>query len=193
MRRIADAFGRLCGAATSLNDTELALLANSRGFDLVRRHYYSPVPQGEDLTRPGFWDEMSPLNGLDLREADALAFLSHDLPRYLAEFRSLFPVEGPPDGETFCVVNGVYMAVDAHVYYAMLRHHRPRRLIEVGSGQSTRVALEALSGIAARRRGLSHDPAGPLLIVGLVAAGLLAGSVHLILKLSRAQAAREAA
>ena len=38
-----------------------------------------------------------------------------------------------------------------------------------------------------------RDPAGPLLIVGLVAAGLLAGSVHLILKLSRAQAAREAA
>jgi len=39
----------------------------------------------------------------------------------------------------------------------------------------------------------SRDPVGALLMVGLVAAGLLAGSVHLILKLSRAQAAREAA
>lgn len=37
------------------------------------------------------------------------------------------------------------------------------------------------------------DPVGALLMTGLVAAGLLAGSVHLILKLSRAQAAREAA
>jgi len=37
------------------------------------------------------------------------------------------------------------------------------------------------------------DPVGALLLIGLVAAGLLAGSVHLILKLSRAQAARETA
>lgn len=37
------------------------------------------------------------------------------------------------------------------------------------------------------------DPVGALLMIGLVAAGLLAGSVHLILKLARAQAAREAA
>lgn len=37
------------------------------------------------------------------------------------------------------------------------------------------------------------DPIGELMMVGLAAAGLLAGSVHLILKLARAQAAREAA
>lgn len=36
------------------------------------------------------------------------------------------------------------------------------------------------------------DPIGELMLVGLIAAGLLAGSVHLILKLSRAHAAREA-
>lgn len=35
----------------------------------------------------------------------------------------------------------------------------------------------------------TRDPVGALLMVGLVAAGLLAGSVHLILKLSRAQEA----
>jgi agmatinase len=34
---------------------------------------------------------------------------------------------------------------------------------EITAYLANRVALEALSGIAARRRGLSHDPAGPLL------------------------------
>jgi agmatinase len=34
---------------------------------------------------------------------------------------------------------------------------------EITAFLANRVALEALSGIAARRRGLSHDPAGPLL------------------------------
>jgi agmatinase len=34
---------------------------------------------------------------------------------------------------------------------------------EITAYLANRVALEALSGIAARRRGLTHDPAGPLL------------------------------
>jgi agmatinase len=34
---------------------------------------------------------------------------------------------------------------------------------EITAALANRVALEALSGMAARRRGLSHDPAGPLL------------------------------
>ena len=34
---------------------------------------------------------------------------------------------------------------------------------EITAYLANRGALEALSGIAARRRGLTHDPAGPLL------------------------------
>jgi hypothetical protein len=143
-RQIATARQRLWGESPPLSDAALAAIAEARGFDLVRRHYYSPVPQREDLARPGFWDEESPLHGLDMRDTHAIAFLQDVLPPYLAEFRDLFPVENAAGETRFCVVNGVYMAVDAHVYYGMLRHLRPRRLIEVGSGQSTRVAVQAV-------------------------------------------------
>jgi agmatinase len=34
---------------------------------------------------------------------------------------------------------------------------------EITAALANRVALEALSGMAARRNGLSHDPSGPLL------------------------------
>ena len=80
-----------------IDDAALEALADERGFDLVRRHYYSPVPQREDLSTPGFWDEESRLRGIDMREAEAVAFLTATLPPFLAEFRDRFPVE-PVEG-----------------------------------------------------------------------------------------------
>jgi len=163
-------------AAGTIGDGELAALAEARGFDLIRRHYYSPVPQREDLAGPGFWDEASSLGGIDMREPEALEYLQVRLPPFLEEFRRRFPVEAAAGDEGFCVVNGVYMAVDAHVYYAMLRELRPRRLIEVGSGQSTRVAVEALDCNAAaggRASILAIEPYPSDVLRGLAAAGRL--------------------
>ena len=35
------------------------------------------------------------------------------------------------------------MAGDAHVYYAMIRHHRPKRIVEIGGGNSSLLAAAA--------------------------------------------------
>jgi len=160
-----------------IDDAALADLAKERGFDLVRRHYYSPVPQREDLEQPGFWDEVDQLRGIDMREAAALDFLQDQLPPFLEEFRDRFPVEQSGDDTGFHVVNGVYMAVDAHVYYGMLRSLKPRRLIEVGSGQSTLVAVEANSRNAAEGSAeadiLAIEPYPSTVIRELAAAGRL--------------------
>lgn len=160
-----------------IDDATLAALAEERGFDLVRRHYYSPVPQHEDLAHPNFWDDVSQLRGIDMREPEALEFLQHQLPPFLNEFRDTFPVERTGDGRGFYVVNGVYMAVDAHVYYGMLRSLKPRRLIEIGSGQSTRVAVEANSRNAAEGSVetdiLAIEPYPSAVVSELAAAGRL--------------------
>lgn len=153
--------GRLLGIEADLiDDAGLAALADARGFDLLPRHYYSPVPQREDLAESGFWDEVSKLRGLEMREAEAIRFLETRLPPYLVEFRSCFPVENTAGTDGFCVINGVYMAVDAHVYYGMLRDLKPRRVIEVGSGQSTRVAVEAV-----RRNAAEGQPQAEILAI----------------------------
>lgn len=131
-------------AAETLTVDQLRAAAHAHGCDLVPRHYYSPVTQAEDVAAPGFWDEQSMLRGVDLGESTGLALLADVLPGYLAEFRSRFTVEAGAESGTFHVVNGVYMAVDAHVYYAFVRHFRPRRVIEIGAGLSTRVAVEAM-------------------------------------------------
>jgi hypothetical protein len=53
----------------------------------------------------------------------------------------LHQVRGSDD---FFLVNGSFMAVDAHVYYALIRAFDPARIVEVGAGNSTRVASRAL-------------------------------------------------
>lgn len=41
-------------------------------------------------------------------------------------------------------INLSYPNIDAFVLYAFIRHYKPKRIIEIGSGQSTRVMIEAL-------------------------------------------------
>src|SRR6185503_1524888 len=41
--------------------------------------------------------------------------------------------------------NGFFSGLDAAVYYGLIRHLKPRRIIEIGGGYSTRMAAKALS------------------------------------------------
>lgn len=55
------------------------------------------------------------------------------------------PAQDPSDdGVHFGWKNGMFSNVDAMAYYCMLRHIKPRLVLEVGSGHSTRVAAQAL-------------------------------------------------
>lgn len=115
------------------------------GKDLVLRHYYSPIPDPADFG-PGFWEEQSDLPGLTIDGAAGLQMLEDIFPKYLDEFRKRYAID-KPQGQTtaFYLINGVYMAVDAHAYYALVRAFKPARIIEIGSGMSTQLAVDALA------------------------------------------------
>lgn len=104
-------------------------LAARLGYDLVLRSVYSPVPAIPPATSP-VWQRASSLSGLEVGPQRQLAFLEGDLARYLDEFE-------PPPG--FHLWNDYYQSVDAEVLYAMIRHFRPRQVLEIGSGYSTLV------------------------------------------------------
>jgi Methyltransferase domain len=131
------------------------------GYQLTRRNFYSPIPIAEELP-PNLWDRPSELPGVDLRIDDALALLNGPLLPYLAEFHPpLSPTE--PDGlpspseqgghssptkpgglsptspGRFWLHNNSYESVDAETLYAILRHLKPARVHELGSGASTHV------------------------------------------------------
>ncbi|QNF93469.1 class I SAM-dependent methyltransferase [Janibacter sp. YB324] len=92
-------------------------------------HYYSPVTSQSDRERAIAWRSLPPV-GVDVDE-DGQRALMRDIGPLMAEL--------PEDRWQ---TNGMYGRVDAAVLHAMLRHHRPRRLLEIGSGYSTAVALD---------------------------------------------------
>ncbi|MEW4567719.1 class I SAM-dependent methyltransferase [Tautonia sp. JC769] len=121
----------------------------ARGLHALPVHFYKPVPDtrllGDDL-----WTRRSDLVGVDMNEAGQLAFLDRFRTDYQSEFEQLEPGRGG--------------APDWGVLYCMIRHFKPRRVIEVGSGVSTTVSAMTLlrnqkeTGIEARFTAIEPYP-----------------------------------
>jgi len=84
--------------------------------------------------------------------------------QYRTEYDS-FPrnaASAPPNG--FFLDNGMFGSVDAELLYAMVRKHKPARVVEVGAGWSTYLITEALEKNAAQGHPSQHivvDPVAP--------------------------------
>ena len=115
-------------------------------------HYYSPIPDNRELAREPARSRVWPplpraTPGLDWREEAQLALLRDELGKQ-SEFE--FP-DGPTgDSRDYHASNDMFSRLDAWMLQAMLRHFRPRRVIEVGCGWSSlvtaRVNREHLGG-----------------------------------------------
>lgn len=111
------------------------------GFHVVRADYYSPIPDTDSLPE-SLWSQPAPMPGVDLRLEASLAFLRDTLAPFIAEYA---PPDGPPGTEHgYYRDNSMYGRVDGEVLYAMVRHVRPQRIIEIGAGWSTRVIRDAM-------------------------------------------------
>ena len=119
-----------------------------QGFYLLRKHYYLPIPDEVDR---GYQRE-SALVGVDINEEQVFKFIEETLNPYKAEFNA-FPVHSSDDPAKFYLVNGSYMAIDGNVYYSLIRKHCPHRIVEIGSGNSTILAAEAIRKNRAEGRG----------------------------------------
>jgi len=127
-----------------------------RGIYVLKRHYFLPIPDERDLGER-FWSTESALVGLDL-DVDAASSWVRGLRGRFDEFRTAFPMHASDSGSgSFHLINGSFMAVDAHIYYALIRELKPRTIVEIGAGRSTAVALEA----ARRNR---HDGASSRIV-----------------------------
>ncbi len=130
------------------------------GFHLLRKHYYLPIPDEADLA--GFQERLSELPGLDMNDGGALRLLETAFRPYMDEFRAAVPLNPAPGaGPTaFHLINGTFMAVDAQVYYALIRHGKPRRIVEIGGGNSS-----VLAGMACERNRAADGRAPRLTVV----------------------------
>lgn len=110
-----------------------------KGFYLLAKHYYLPIRDNDDL---GFQID-SKLVGIDMNENASFELMGSALSKYKKEF-NLFAVDGSGDPAGYYLLNGNYMAIDGNVYYSLIRSLKPKKIIEIGSGDSTLLAAAAV-------------------------------------------------
>jgi Methyltransferase domain len=126
--------------------------------DAVVSDYYSPVPRVGDL-RPEFWHARLGMAGIPLDIPGQVRFLERVISSYADEYRP--PMEPRSGLEDFHLTNPTYGGVDAKVLYGMVRHLKPRRVIELGSGYSSLVIKAAAEKNASEGRSLEHRAYDP--------------------------------
>lgn len=112
------------------------------GLHVVPNHFYQPIPDTRDLTEAVF-ARRTEMVGVDLRDQAQCELLETFAAAYKAEYDAL-PREKSGEPYNFYLNNGTYASVDAEILYSMVRHFKPRRMIEIGSGFSTYLAAQAV-------------------------------------------------
>lgn len=105
----------------------------------IRDHFYEPMFHPRHLRHS--LDEERELPGIDWNEDGQLALLAQM--NYSSEIKGRWDVPGDPP--QFYIGNGNFGTGDAEYWYATVRHFKPARIIEIGSGFSTLVARQAIA------------------------------------------------
>lgn len=98
------------------------------GVHVTPDHYYYPIPSTKDLTDDLFQTQ-SDCIGVNMNREIQEEYLNEIFPKFALEVE-------------FEKNTGLSL-VDAAILHAMVRHHRPKQIIEIGSGASTQFAARA--------------------------------------------------
>lgn len=103
------------------------------GFVLLSDYFYQPVPRRQDLL-----GHRQPCRLIETTLDQQASFAGEVLGRYGHEFGAYLSEFG------YVTNVGQLPTVDASMLYAVVRHAKPKRIVEVGSGGSTKVIAAAL-------------------------------------------------
>lgn len=121
---------------------EIAAAFEAGGYHLLPRHFHSPITDPETAAATDYDKELYPLHDLKFDETDSMKFLE-SIAEYAGELSREFPAEGHV-GKDFNWENPFFTGLDAAALYTMVRTVRPQRILEIGSGFSTHIALRAI-------------------------------------------------
>lgn len=124
------------------------LLLTNKSFRLFRKfgihltpvHYYSPIPDIREL-EASHWGSRSSLIGLDMDLKGQQAIMKSIFVKYRNECD--FPRHPVELDYAYFVENSMFGYVSAAAMHCFVRHYRPRKIVEVGAGYSTRVLAGA--------------------------------------------------
>src|SRR5258706_15079302 len=122
--------GRLAGRGPGLGRMVRERNELRRAFSFVPPgHFYSPPPRLEEVRRDAdrLWPAPRQLPGIDLREAQQLQLLD-EFTRYYGE--QPFPERRNAE-RRYYFENSSFSYSDAIVFYCMIRHASPKRIVEI--------------------------------------------------------------
>jgi predicted O-methyltransferase YrrM len=112
------------------------------GVHIVPNHFYQPIPDVRHLD-DRLWEMPSSLVGIDMDEQSQTALLSRFCEDYKQEYDQ-FPTCKTNRPYEYYVNNGGFESVDGEILYCTIRHFKPKRVIEIGSGNSTYLSASAI-------------------------------------------------
>ena len=112
------------------------------GFYVTLNHFYEPVPDTKTL-EDELWLKHSDMEGIDINEEGQINLLSQFSSKFKDEYEA-FPRFKTSVPYQYYVNNGAFGSVDGEISYCMIRHFKPRKIFEIGSGNSTYLAAQAV-------------------------------------------------
>jgi hypothetical protein len=108
----------------------------------VNVHFYSPIPDINDLKIRNIFEKKSRLEGIDFRISDQLDLLKIIGNEFGIECD--WPYQPTDKEEDFYLNNNCFSFGCAASLHSMIRHYKPKRIIEIGSGFSSRIISKAI-------------------------------------------------
>ncbi len=135
--------------ATIFRSTRFRVLLSSL-FKTIQRwlsisvtpaHFYFPIPNLKSMERKN-WRECRPCSGVNFLLEEQIEQLHTQLLPFASE--CAFPDATRGNAHEFHFNNGFFEHIDAEVAYAFVRQRKPKRIIEIGGGNTTLVLSAAL-------------------------------------------------
>lgn len=116
----------------------------SLGVNILPNHYYQPIPDIKNIQKSVF-NKKSELVGLKMQPKKQLLMLKK-FKKFTKEYRLFKKLPLGTDDQTdlnYYFKNLAFDGVDGLVYYCMIRLLKSDKILEVGSGWSTKIAAKA--------------------------------------------------
>jgi len=112
------------------------------GFHITLNDYYQPIPDTRML-KDDLWQIQSELVGININEEGQINLLFLFSSKFKEEYES-FPLDKASLPYQYYVNNGAFESVDGEILYCMVRHFKPKKIFEIGSGNSTYLSAQAI-------------------------------------------------
>ncbi len=126
-----------------------------KGIHVVPNGFYYPIPDTDKLDQR-IWTEPGEMMGVDMHLEAQVELLQELQRNFLDEYHAL--PEEPCEDRSVYSRNGGFGWFDGALLYGMIRKLKPKRMIEIGCGQSTLLSKLALE----KNREESHSSGGHL-------------------------------